>query len=397
MTPDSKTLYPASTEEASAMLRDASAQGLTVLPRGGGSRLNWGNPVTDCDLIVDTTRMDRVIEHAAGDLVARVQAGARMGDVAAVLAKAGQEIALDVPPDATAGGVIATGLTGPRRLRYGSPRDLVIGITVVRADGTVAHAGGKVVKNVAGYDLGKLLAGSAGTLGLITEAVFRLHPLPAARSYVTASYSSSSDASRAVAAAAGSSLIPSAVELHRGPAPDGLIQVGVELEGSVSGVSSRSDDMVALLGSGASASPESPGWWLAGKRVPDGGTLIAVSFWVSALQSVLDEVTDSASSLSLTPVVNGSAGAGIIHVGLGPSTDPAVAGRFVSALRARLAHARGSVVVLTAPAPVRSALADCGGMTGPLPSLRLMKAVRDQFDPEHRMSPGRFFDDSEGA
>lgn len=379
------------------MLRDAAAQGLTVLPRGGGSRLNWGNPVTACDLIVDTTRMDRVIEHAAGDLVARVQAGARMGAVASVLAEAGQEIALDVPPDATAGGVIATGLTGPRRLRYGSPRDLVIGITVVRADGTVAHAGGKVVKNVAGYDLGKLFSGSAGTLGLITEAVFRLHPLPAARSYVTATYSSSSSAAAAVAAAAGSALIPSAVELHRGPAPDGPVQVGVELEGSVSGVSSRSEDMVSLLRSGASASPERPGWWLAGKRVPDGGTLIAVSFWVSALASVLDTVAASASALSLTPVVNGSAGAGIIHVGLGPSTDPAVAGRFVSALRAKLAHSRGSVVVLTAPEPVRKALAEHGGMTGPLPSLRLMKAVRDQFDPEHRMSPGRFFDDPEGA
>jgi len=391
VTPDAKTLYPTSTEEASAMLADAAARGLTILPRGGGSRLNWGNPVTACDLIVDTTRMDQVIEHVAGDLVVRVQAGARMGDIAAALAKAGQEIALDVPDDATAGGVIASGLTGPRRLRYGSPRDLLIGVTIVRADGTVARSGGKVVKNVAGYDLGKLFAGSAGTLGLITEATFRLHPLPGARSYVTASYPSSADAARAVADASGSALTASAVELHRGPAPDGPVQVGALLEGSQAGVGSRAADMVALLGSDASASPETPGWWLARKRVPDGGTLIGVTFWVSALESVLGTIAGQAREFSLTPVVNGSAGAGIVHVGLGPSADPEVAARFTGALRARLSHTRGGVGVLTAPEPVRAALGDHGGMTGTVPSLRLMKAVRDQFDPEHRMSPGRLF------
>ena len=137
-----------------------------------------------------------------GDLVARVQAGARMGDVAAALARAGQEIALDVPAGASVGGVVGSGLAGPRRLRYGTPRDLLIGISIVRADGTVAKSGGKVVKNVAGYDLGKLFAGSAGTLGLITEAIFRLHPLPAARAWVTAEYVAVSVACDAAAAAA---------------------------------------------------------------------------------------------------------------------------------------------------------------------------------------------------
>ena len=182
---------------------------------GSGSRLGWGSPVTRCDLVVDTRRMDAVLEHASGDLVARVQAGALMGDVSAVLALAGQEIALDVPASATVGGVVASGLAGPRRLRYGSPRDLLIGITFVRADGTVAHSGGKVVKNVAGYDLGKLLAGSAGTLGLITEATFRLHPLPAARLFVTAEFVVPTVGCDAVAAAANSPLVASAVELRR--------------------------------------------------------------------------------------------------------------------------------------------------------------------------------------
>src|SRR5580692_10073575 len=159
--------FPASTQEASALLRAAAAFDLAVVPRGAGTGLGWGPPPSACDLVIDLSAMDQVIEHAAGDLVARVQAGATFGGVASVLAQAGQELALDVPADATIGGVVATGTAGPRRLRYGSPRDLLIGVTAVRADGVVAHAGGKVVKNVAGYDIGKLLAGSQGTLALI--------------------------------------------------------------------------------------------------------------------------------------------------------------------------------------------------------------------------------------
>ena len=189
------------------MLRVAAEHELAVVARGGGSRLGWGVPPSRCDLVIDMSRMSAVVEHSAGDLVARMQAGARLGDVAAVLARDGQELALDVPHEATIGGVVATGLAGPRRLRYGTPRDLLIGITIVRADGTVARSGGKVVKNVAGYDLGKLLAGSAGTLALITEATFRLHPLPAAKAYVTAEYVATGVACDAVAAAANSALV----------------------------------------------------------------------------------------------------------------------------------------------------------------------------------------------
>src|SRR5579859_335291 len=179
---------PGSTQEAAALLRAAAAFDLAVIPRGAGTGLGWGLPPTACDLVVDMTAMDQVLEHAAGDLVTRVQAGVTMGQLASVLASAGQELALDVPAEATVGGVVATGTAGPRRLRYGAPRDLLIGITIVRADGTVAHSGGKVVKNVAGYDLGKLFAGSQGTLGLITETTFRLHPQPAARLFVTAEF-----------------------------------------------------------------------------------------------------------------------------------------------------------------------------------------------------------------
>jgi glycolate oxidase FAD binding subunit len=408
---------PASTEEAAALLRAAAEADLAVVPRGAGSRLGWGTPASRCDLVVDTRRMDSVVEHASGDLVARVQAGARVGDVASVLAEAGQEIALDVPATATVGGVVASGLCGPRRLRYGSPRDLLIGITVVRADGTVARSGGKVVKNVAGYDLGKLLAGSRGTLGLITEATFRLHPLPGARAYVMASFadvaglSAASAASAAVARAANSPLVASAVEIWRptaGGAADGAaggpVEVAVLLEGSADGVAARASRMADLLGS-ARVAAEPPAWWTAG---PPGGTagsetLIQVSFWVSALSAVLDAVDAAARDLGVFPEVSGAAGAGMLYVR--PHPEPTAA-RFVGALRSALGPApsrtdgsvrgpaRGSVQVLAAPTAVREALGDVGGMTGTMPSLSLMRAVKYQFDPHGRMSPGRF---TEGA
>jgi glycolate oxidase FAD binding subunit len=340
--------------------------------------------------------MDAVVEHAAGDLVARLQAGARMGEVAAVLAGAGQEIALDVPPGATAGGIVASGLAGPRRLRYGSPRDLLIGITIVRADGTVARSGGKVVKNVAGYDLGKLFAGSAGTLGLITEVTFRLHPLPAARAFVTAEFAAATSASAAVAAAANSALTASAVELSR-PSPDAPLRVAVLLEGSADGVAARAQGMAGLLGSAAAGAAAevadaAPPWW-PGPPKAGAGTLVRVSFWVSALRQVLDTDEAAARAAGVAPAVAGSAGAGVLYLRIAPEDEPAPADRiagFVGALRDSLDHERGGVVVLTAQSGVRTALAGRGGMAGRVPGLSLMRAVKDQFDPGHRMSPGRF-------
>jgi glycolate oxidase FAD binding subunit len=291
---------------------------------------------------------------------------------------------------------VASGLAGPRRLRYGSPRDLLIGITIVLANGTVARSGGKVVKNVAGYDLGKLLAGSAGTLGLITEVTFRLHPLPAARAFVAAEFGASAGpaACDAVAAAANSSLTASAVELSR-PSPDGPLLVSVLLEGSADGVAARAAAMADLLGrSGASrakVSETAPPWWPgppALSAAPD-ETLVRVSFWVSALGQVLDAIDAAARETGIAPSIAGSAGAGVLYVSCPPG-EPAACAGFAGALRGTLDHARGGVAVLTAPAEVRAALAGRGGMAGSVPALSLMRAVKDQFDPGHRMSPGRF-------
>ncbi|MCW2929416.1 MAG: glcD, partial [Actinomycetia bacterium] len=303
---------------------------------------------------------------------------------------AGQEIALDVPPTATIGGVVADALAGPRRLRYGSPRDLLIGITIVRADGIVARSGGKVVKNVAGYDLGKLFAGSAGSLGLITEVTFRLHPLPAARAWVTAAFARAADAGRAVATAANSPLTASAVELHQ-PAPGDPVSVGVLLEGSADGTTARAQRLASLLSS-AAISQAAPSWW---GGVPDpgpgpdgiAGTLLRVTFWVSALGQVLDAIDGAARESGMRPVVHGAAGAGVLSVTLDADAPPAGVARLVAAIREAIPAGRGGAVVVAAPGRVRSVIGDVA-----IPGAGLMRAVKDQFDPGGRMAPGRLFE-----
>jgi glycolate oxidase FAD binding subunit len=430
---------PASTAEAAALLRTAAGLGLTVVPRGSGGRLDWGQAPASCDLIVDTRRMDRVLEHAAGDQVVSVQAGIRLDELAKVLATAAQRLALDAPSgsDGTSdsvGGLIATGVAGPLRYRYGSPRDLLIGITVVRADGTVAKSGGKVVKNVAGYDIGKLFAGSLGTLGLITEATFRLHPLPEAAAWVALDCPDSATAASAVRAVADSPLAPSAIELSWASAT-APISVSALIEGDADSVAGRVDRLRELLdratagqlsaqtkraddrpgprtppaADGQSSRGLSPGGReLAGvgaadeafrvlRPLSDGreprGTLVRVAFWPGQLTAVLTAIRAAADAAGLDPAIGGSAGAGVLEVSVRAEAAVQAVADFVAVLRAGLEGlsdglppSRASAVVLCAPTAVRNGV----DMWGPVPSLALMRAVKDQFDPEHRMAPGRF-------
>ncbi len=174
----SLVIEPGTIEETSEVMKLAGREGLAVSPRGGGTKMKLGNPPRQVDLILSTLRMDQIIEHVPGDQIVRAQAGVKLEDLQENLAESDQLLGIDPPEEgATVGGLVAANASGPRRLRYGTVRDLIIGIKVVLADGTVAKAGGKVVKNVAGYDLSKLFTGSLGTLGVIAEANFRLHPI----------------------------------------------------------------------------------------------------------------------------------------------------------------------------------------------------------------------------
>jgi hypothetical protein len=176
---DTITVSPSNTQQVSEILRFANENRLTVTPVGGGTKQSWGNPV-QANIHLELTRLNRVLEHPWQDLTCTVQAGCTWQQLQQSLAQHGQFVALDPlwPERATVGGILATNDSGALRHRYGSLRDLVIGMTLVLADGTIARSGGRVVKNVAGYDLCKLVTGSFGTLAVITEATFRLHALP---------------------------------------------------------------------------------------------------------------------------------------------------------------------------------------------------------------------------
>jgi glycolate oxidase FAD binding subunit len=394
---------PATEAQASALLTAAAGLGLAVLPRGGGTRLAWGAAPTRCDLVVDTRQLNAVLEHSAGDQVVRAQAGVPLTALARVLAQAGQRLAVD-PADAggTVGGLVATGVAGPLRLRYGTPRDLLIGVTMIRADGAVARAGGKVVKNVAGYDTGKLLAGSYGTLGLITEATFRVHPAPAAARYVSLDYARPSAAAAALLAVARSTLVPAAAELDW-PGHDSPVSVAVLFEGDPEGVAQRAERLRELLaeiaGADAGATgvgPEAggrlrtgdvpPPWWGRGAAAAPDGTVLRIAFWAGRLADVLRAIRHAAVSAGLDPAVSGSGAAGVLHAAVPPGAAAAAVAQFVTGLRAALPAGRSSAVVLHAPAEVAAAV----DLWGPVPSAGLMQSVKDQFDPEHRMAPGRF-------
>lgn len=216
-------MRPASLDEAAALLSAASAEGTAV--RIGED--------------LSTAALDRVLEHEAGDLTCTVEAGIRLSALRAALAERGQRLSLDPPGDPTVGACLAARLSGPLSHRFGTPRDLVLGVTLVLGDGTIASAGGKVVKNVAGYDLGKLVCGSEGRLALIARVSLRLHPLPQASSTIVVETDNPAGVVRALRS---SVLQPSALDV--------LVpgRVAVLFEGSPGAVAAQLDSARALIG-----------------------------------------------------------------------------------------------------------------------------------------------------
>ena len=373
---------PTSTSEVAELLRVAGQHDLTVVPRGSGSTLSWGAPPTRVDVVLDTRGITGVVEHAAGDLVVTVRAGTPVRELQALVARAGQQLALDTPyPGATVGGTLAVATSGPRRLLYGTARDLLIGITFVRADGVVAKAGGKVVKNVAGYDFGKLLAGSYGTLGVITEAVFRLHPLPEARRVVTATYPDALAAGAAARSVLASQVVPTAVELD-GPA--GAVRVTVLVEGVEAGVAARADTIESLIGAGAELLDDLPADFGAPPFTAD-GTGVKVTASLTGVGPVIAAAHALASEHGVDLAVTASA-AGVLHAGAGPDADPAGVATVVDGLRAAAAPYGGTATVLTAPPAVRAVV----DLWGPVPGLDLMRRLKRELDPRGLLAPGRF-------
>ncbi|MBO0850211.1 MAG: FAD-binding protein [Pseudonocardia sp.] len=367
------TLRPADLAEATAALADTTGK---MLIRGAGTAADWAGRPEPPDLVLDTTGLTGVLAHNPADMTVEVRAGTPLRSLNAELAGHGQRVALDaarVAEGATVGGLMATADSGPAALAFGSMRDLVIGAVVVLADGTVARTGGHVIKNVAGYDLAKLVHGAHGTLALVAEVVLRLHPMPAASATVRLPCSLL-DAAAAALDVMASPLDPAALEWCAG----GLL---VRLEGRPAALDARAARLGTLLGSTARRldDAEAETAWAdhaaSVSRPPDRAAMLRVGTRPSRLPRLLDRLAD-------TP------GAGAVTAGLatGIGTVALPSEPAVVAEAHREVHAAGGVSVLRS----RPDGADLPAW-GPAPSaLGLLHAVREELDPTGRLGSGRF-------
>jgi glycolate oxidase FAD binding subunit len=361
----SAVLEPRTIEEAAAMLPGAGR----VQFVGGGTELELGAPLGPVDSVLRTSGLTRIVEYHPADMVIVAEAGLTMAKLQAAVRAEGQMLALDppLPERATVGGVVATGAFGPRRARYGGVRDLIIGVTFVRADGAVAKGGGKVVKNVAGFDLPKVACASLGTLGLIASVTFRLHPVPEASATMVVRGLAPGRVVQVAAGLREAQLEPTSVCALR---ENGKYDLGIRFEGFGAGVEQQARRAAELFGCDRVGDAEA--FWTRHDEVRVGGPL---RLKVAALPSDfvrVDAVLPQSLRVAFYPTV-----------GLGFAAGTAFSPELTSA-RASLREAGGSLVVQAGLPPGFDAW-------GPVPqSFPLMERLKRNFDPDRRLNPGRF-------
>ena len=374
---------PANVEELRSVLRFCSEQDLVIVPTGGGTKLTWGNPVRS-DVTLDLRRMDQVREHAWQDMTCSVDAGCAWAKLQVELSRHGQMVALDPlhPESATVGGIVATNDSGVLRLKYGGLRDLIIGMTVVLADGTVAKTGGKVVKNVAGYDLHKLMTGSFGTLGVITSVNFRLHPVESHRRTWTAHAKDPVELRDALASLLDSQLAPSSVQVrmaHEGCAMDVCISVPNECDAA------NEASLRKIFGSLSVSSGRDEAWQARQALFGNQGALILkLSCHPTEICKLLAEIQENATSegIDVSAVAQAT---GLATVSLEGAAEKTM--KLFDRLRNRVSEAGGAAVVLETPAALHGRLDRWGKEPN---AIGLMRAVKARFDPKRILSPGRF-------
>ena len=361
------------TEDLATRLAARLRDGSPVRIAGAGTKAGWGHPVEGLEPL-PTAELDAIVSHDPGDFTAVVQAGVPLARAQATFAEHDQMLALD-PPDpggATVGGVVATSDAGPLRHRYGPARDLVIGITLALADGTVARSGGRVIKNVAGYDLPKLASGSFGTLGVITEVCLRLHPRPSATATAVLRRDDPAD------------LGATTLQLAARPLEADALDVRLDADGGAVlvrfGGAAAADRAAALAGEleGGETVTDDDELWAAqraGQRSADG-----VVLQVGGMPASLAKVLRAGREYGATAV--GRAGVGTTWLTLPAGTGADA----VTSLRAALAP--DPVVVTDAPAELRAAVDPWGVPDGP--ELALMRRVKERFDPDRHCNPGVF-------
>lgn len=405
---------PSGVEQVSAAVRAAGEAGMAVIPWGGGTRMSLGFPPRSADLILQTERLNEVVEYEPADLTVTVQAGMKLADLQATLRAEGQMLALDpaAADRATIGGLIAANASGPLRLFYGTARDVVIGTRVVNADGIISKAGGRVVKNVAGYDLNKLYVGSLGTVGVIVELSFKLHPLPAAEGMLVASFTSAEAAAGPVATLMRSALGPAAVELlDAGMAAtlpgslavdgDGVLLV-VSAQGFEKAVQRQLADVTAMCaqGSGAQTIREEAtlaGIWAALREFTDPSTpdIALLKLAVPPARSAVALATARAAAreAGFAPQTKAHAGSGVVYLKVQADEwagEPlGRLGWLVDRLRTFVRGESGSLVLEACPleAKQQGGIDPWGDVGSGLP---VMRALKENLDPKGTLNPGRF-------
>ncbi len=366
----SLVVSPADEMEVASVLSAATARGLAVTPRGGGTKLDWGSPPERCDVVLSTSRIEGVVDHEPADLVCVVRAGTTLRSLQERVAAAPgfrQRLMLDPPhgSDATVGGVVATAAAGPLRTRFGTPRDLVIGAGFVLADGTVGRSGGKVVKNVAGFDVAKLLVGSLGTLAVITEVAFRLHPLPEASRTVVLESRSVPELCDFATRLGRLQVTPSIIDLHW---PLGVVLV--RFESSELGAAVQAERVTRELGGRILSAGEEAALTAAVTGSPWGepGSVGAVAVLPSRVGEFVSSMSATCDDVALRPLL------GTGEVRCAPEA--------VETVRTAV-HAAGGRLV------IRRGDAGAPGEDGDPVALDLMRAVKRQLDPAGTLSPGR--------
>lgn len=379
-------VYPRTTEELAQAIAHAHQNNWRVLSCGNCSKISWGGLATCVDVVISTERINRLIEHAVGDLTFTVEAGMKFSKLQAILADRLQFLALDptTPESATIGGIIATADTNSLRQRYGSVRDQLLGITFVRADGQIAKAGGRVVKNVAGYDLMKLFAGSYGTLGIISQATFRVYPLPEISGTVVLSGRAEA-ISQAAETLRGSALTPTEADLLSSQVVSNLglgkgLGLIARFQSIVESVKEQSNRLLevgekfGLEGTIYSAADEADLWQKLREQMHSDVTGSEIICKIGVLPTAGVEV--------LTQVK-----VGLVHVGSGLGVLRLEGEGEVVKMRSLCEGNSGFLTILSAPIAVKQKV-DVWGYRGN--ALQFMRGIKKEFDGKNVLSPGRF-------
>lgn len=400
-----EVLSPASEAELSELLASASSRGKAVLPFGAGTKLGWGSPLRRVDLALSTSAMGRVVEYDPADLTIAVQAGMKFSRLQELLKSNRQFLPFDPPywDEATIGGIVACNATGPLRYAYGAPRDTIIGMKVAHADGTLSKSGGRVVKNVAGFDLHKLYTGSFGTLCVITQINFKLYPLPEVERTAVACFANYAEALEGAKRVIASHLVPLAMEVLDPAAARCLglepaFNLAIRFGGSERAVEWQQRETSERILSGHQveliAGEQHEQFWhnIAGLRVllrsERAPLVLKVGAGFRAMPEIYQDLCGLAEHAGAELCSTSRAGSGLIYAYLSglPEEHSDLVLR-IKELRARLGSA-GSLTIEEGPDDLKLAAGPWNDFGAALP---LMRAIKEKFDPSGILSPGRFY------